>query len=44
MLKRHPPCEVLGHHDHPGDPEKDDVVAGDQGAGRQIQVVVAKGF
>jgi hypothetical protein len=32
--------EVRGHHDHPGDPEEDDVVAGDQHRGGQVEVVV----
>ncbi len=29
--------EVRRHHDHPGDPEEDDVVAGDEHGGRQEQ-------
>ena len=32
VAKRHPAGEVGGHHDHPGDPEEDDVVAGNQHA------------
>ena len=40
MLERHLPGEMLGHHDHPGDPEENDVVAGDQYAAWEIQVVV----
>src|SRR5690606_32076938 len=40
MLEWHAPGEVLGHHDHPGNPEEDDVVASDQHGGRQVQVEV----
>ena len=32
VAKRHLAGEVGGHHDHPGDPEEDDVVAGNQHA------------
>jgi len=35
MMKGHFAGEVAGHHDHPGDPEKDNVKAGDQDGGRQ---------
>ena len=38
VLERHLAGEVRGHHDHPGDPEKDDVVACDQHAGRQEKI------
>jgi hypothetical protein len=40
VLERHAAGEVRGHHDHPGDPEEDDVVARDQHAAGQVQVVV----
>ena len=40
MLERDLAGEVGGHHDHPGHPEEDDVVAGDQHAAGQVQVVV----
>ncbi len=43
MLERHAAGEVRGHHDHPGDPEEDDVVAGDQHAAGQVEVVVVGG-
>ena len=44
MLERNLACEVRGHHDHAGDPEEDDVVAGDQHAAGQVQVVVLRFF
>ncbi len=44
VLERHAAGEVLGHHDHPGDPEEDDVVARDQHARGQVEVVVARGL
>ena len=41
--ERHAACEVGAHHDHPGDPEEDDVVARDQHAAGQVEVVVVGG-
>ncbi len=35
-VKRHLLHEVQAHHHHAGDPEEDDVVAGDQGVGRIV--------
>ncbi len=40
MAKRHLAGEVGRHHDHPGDPEEDDVEAGDEHARRQEQVLL----
>jgi hypothetical protein len=40
MFERHAAGEVRGHHDHPGDPEEDDVVAGHQHRGGQVEVVI----
>jgi hypothetical protein len=42
VLERHLAGEVLGHHDHPGDPEEDDVVAGDQHRGGQEEVLLQR--
>ena len=42
MFERHFAREVGGHHDHPGDPEEDDVVACYQHAAGQVEVVVAQ--
>ena len=36
VFERHLAGEVGGHHDHPGHPEKDDVVAGDQHTAGQV--------
>ena len=38
LAERHLTGEVQRHHDHPGDPEEDDVVAGDQHVGRVIRL------
>ena len=35
--------EMVGHHDHPGDPEEDDVEAGHQHRRRQALVEIARG-
>ena len=40
MLERHLAGEVRGHHDHARHPEEDDVVAGHQNAGGQVQIAV----
>ena len=40
MAERHLAGEVRGHHDHPGDPEEDDVEAGDEHAAGQEQVLL----
>ena len=40
MLEGHATGKVGGHHDHPGDPEKNDVVTGHQYGAGQIQVVI----
>ena len=40
MFERHLAREVRGHHDHACHPEEDDVVAGDQDAGGQVQIAV----
>ncbi|MNV18634.1 hypothetical protein D3C71_1094660 [compost metagenome] len=40
VLERHAAGEVRGHHDHPGDPEEDDVVARDQHGAGQVEVEV----
>ncbi len=40
VMERHFLGEVQRHHDHPSDPEEDDVEAGDQHRGRQEQVEV----
>ena len=40
VAERHLAGEVQRHHDHPGDPEEDDVVAGDQHVGGQEQVLL----
>ncbi len=40
VFERHAAREVRAHHDHPGDPEEDDVVARDQHGGGQVEVVV----
>ena len=37
VFERHPAGELQRHHDHPGDPEEDDVVARDKHARRQKQ-------
>ncbi|MCY1511051.1 hypothetical protein D9M68_454450 [compost metagenome] len=37
VLERHSAHEVLGHHDHPGDPEEDDVVARHEHGRGQVQ-------
>jgi len=42
MLEGDAAGEVGRHHDHAGDPEEDDVVAGDQHAAGQVQVVVVQ--
>ena len=39
VAERHPAGEVGRHHDHPRDPEEDDLVAGDQHRGREIELV-----
>ena len=36
VLERNLAGDVLGHHDHAGDPEEDDVEAGDQHGRRQV--------
>ena len=41
VLERHVAGEVVGHHDHPGDPEEDDVEAGDQHRGGQARMEAA---
>jgi len=38
VLEGHRAGEVPGHHDHPGDPEEEDVEAGDQHRRRQVAV------
>ena len=38
VAERHLAGEVQGHHDHPGDPEEDDVVAGDEHRRRQEEL------
>ena len=40
MLERHLAGEVRGHHDHARHPEEDDVVAGHQHAGGQVQIAI----
>ena len=40
MLERYFAGEVRGHHDHARYPEKDDVVAGHQHAGGQVQIAI----
>src|SRR5574340_1015604 len=40
VAKRHLAGEVGRHHDHPSDPEEDDVVAGDEHRRRQEQVLL----
>ena len=44
VLEGHLAGEVLGHHHHPGHPEEDDVVAGDQHVGRQVAGQVCAGL
>ncbi len=39
VAKRHPAGEPGRHHDHPGDPEEDDVEAGDQDRRGQVKFV-----
>ena len=41
VLERHAAGEVVGHHDHPRDPEEDDVEAGDQHRRRHVAVEAA---
>ena len=41
LVKRHLTGELQRHHDHPRDPEEDDVVAGDQHVGRVVEVQLA---
>ena len=43
VLERDLPGEVVGHHDHPGDPEENDVEAGDQHARRHVSIEPALG-
>ena len=42
VAKGHLAREVGGHHDHPGDPEEDDLVAGDQHGRRQKKLEVLR--
>ncbi len=44
VLERHLAGEVRGHHDHPGDPEENDVEARDQHRGGQEQVHLLRRF
>ena len=39
VLKRDTVCKVLGHHNHSGNPEEDDVVTGHKNRARKVQIV-----